>query len=148
MSDYGWNWRALSRAVKERDGWRCVRCGASGVELHAHHIVPLSRGGSNDMSNLVTLCRACHEAEHGRSFGWSSWELNDWTLFKLLAAGLFLTFLALVLDDWSFLLIAVGFLAFYLLGVLALGAVAVANERARQQLFRRLRQIRRKHRGG
>ena len=37
--------------------------------LHAHHIKPLSRGGSNKISNLMALCEGCHENKHGgRSF--------------------------------------------------------------------------------
>jgi len=35
------------------------------VELHAHHIVPLSDGGSDNQENLVTLCKECHKAVHG-----------------------------------------------------------------------------------
>ncbi|MCC6935559.1 MAG: HNH endonuclease [Thermomicrobiales bacterium] len=58
------DWDDRRRAVYRRDGYRCVNCGATDVELHAHHIVPLSVGGSNNTSNIVTLCRACHESLH------------------------------------------------------------------------------------
>ena len=61
---YGEDWRAVAKEVRRRDGWRCVECGATGVELHVHHIVPLSKGGRNDVDNLETLCRECHEAKH------------------------------------------------------------------------------------
>lgn len=33
-------------------------------DLHTHHIVPRSRGGSNYMDNLITLCRNCHVEIH------------------------------------------------------------------------------------
>jgi hypothetical protein len=57
----------LSHKVFERDGWRCTVPGCtSRGRLHAHHIRARSRGGSNDLSNLTTLCtmhhlRAVHE---------------------------------------------------------------------------------------
>ena len=49
--------------VLKRDGFRCVRCGASasdGAKLHVDHIIPVSRGGKTEMSNLQTLCEACN----------------------------------------------------------------------------------------
>ena len=47
----------------KRDGRRCCNCGASAD--HAHHIVPLSLGGLDALSNLVSLCGSCHGAVHG-----------------------------------------------------------------------------------
>jgi hypothetical protein len=53
-------------AVHERDRGQCANCRASGpdVTLDVHHIVPRGRGGSNRMSNLILLCRQCHDAAH------------------------------------------------------------------------------------
>ena len=44
------------------------RCGKCGVELQpglwqADHIVPLSKGGSNDVTNLLCVCIPCHKAK-------------------------------------------------------------------------------------
>jgi 5-methylcytosine-specific restriction endonuclease McrA len=36
-------------------------------DIHAHHIIPISQGGSNDLSNLITLCYDCHKKEHSRT---------------------------------------------------------------------------------
>lgn len=47
------------RAIWERDGWTCHECGAQS-DLEVDHIVPLVRGGSNDPSNLRTLCDRCN----------------------------------------------------------------------------------------
>ena len=56
-------WAAARRAVFERDGWRCVRCGRAG-RLECDHVTPLDRGGDPwDQANLQTLCRACHIAK-------------------------------------------------------------------------------------
>ena len=55
-------WRAVRRAVFERDGYRCVQCGRAG-RLEADHIEPLEREPGQDpfaMHGLQTLCRACH----------------------------------------------------------------------------------------
>ncbi|MGB4497084.1 MAG: HNH endonuclease [Methylococcaceae bacterium] len=41
----------------------CVACGIR-EKLHQHHLVPKSRGGSNDQTNLITLCVDCHEKIH------------------------------------------------------------------------------------
>jgi len=65
-SPYPENWNELSNAAKRRDGYKCTDCGASGVELHVHHIVPLSKGGTNDLDNLTTLCSHCHSMIHPR----------------------------------------------------------------------------------
>jgi 5-methylcytosine-specific restriction endonuclease McrA len=41
----------------------CSRCGNT-KELEAHHIRALKSGGSNELSNLITLCHDCHRAQH------------------------------------------------------------------------------------
>lgn len=61
---YPEDWSQRARAIKDRDGWRCRRCGASGQALHVHHIVSLSRGGTNEPDNLITLCETCHSEYH------------------------------------------------------------------------------------
>lgn len=49
--------------VLERDGRRCVVCGASasdGATLHVDHIVSVYNGGTNNLENLQTLCEPCN----------------------------------------------------------------------------------------
>jgi hypothetical protein len=36
-------------------------CGAAGA-LHAHHVIPRSRGGGDEIGNLITLCPGCHRS--------------------------------------------------------------------------------------
>jgi endogenous inhibitor of DNA gyrase (YacG/DUF329 family) len=55
----------------ERDNYRCQTCGKDIRENirfpgEAHHIVPISEGGSNKLENLRTLCYDCHKKEHSR----------------------------------------------------------------------------------
>jgi hypothetical protein len=45
--------------VFRRDGYRCVYC-ESTMRLVLDHVIPLSRGGSNDASNLVACCEPCN----------------------------------------------------------------------------------------
>ena len=56
---------AVSTAVFERDGWQCAFPGCSMRKtLDAHHIVFRSRGGSDELDNLVSLCRIHHDLIH------------------------------------------------------------------------------------
>ena len=66
---YPSDWHKRRRRVYKRDEYECRNCGAGGGrkgdnELHAHHIVPISDGGTHRMSNLATLCKDCHESIH------------------------------------------------------------------------------------
>jgi len=54
---------SLRFKILHRDQYRCQACGASpynGVELHIDHIVPVSKGGTNEESNLRALCSECN----------------------------------------------------------------------------------------
>ena len=54
----------VKQAVLSRDNYTCQICGKQKQHLHVHHIVFKSKGGSDRMDNLVTLCRECHEKIH------------------------------------------------------------------------------------
>lgn len=65
---YPKNWPEVARKIRRMDEFTCVACRATGVELHVHHIVYVSHFGTHKQTNLVTLCRPCHELEHKREF--------------------------------------------------------------------------------
>lgn len=46
--------------ILEAFGYRCAYCGASDVPLERDHRIPVSRGGSDDPSNLVPACKPCN----------------------------------------------------------------------------------------
>ena len=54
--------------VLKRNHYKCVKCGARppDVELEVDHILPVSRGGTNDLTNLRTLCRPCNQGKKDR----------------------------------------------------------------------------------
>lgn len=66
---YPSDWDSRRKEVYKRDGFTCQNCGAQGgphgnTELNAHHIIPKSKGGTHSTSNLVTICKSCHNAVH------------------------------------------------------------------------------------
>lgn len=60
----------LRHEVFKRDNYRCRECGATNKEttLEIDHIVPVAKGGNNDLSNLQTLCKTCNRAKHTRTW--------------------------------------------------------------------------------
>lgn len=53
----------LRFAILYRDNFRCQYCGATpqdGAKLHIDHIHPRSKGGTDDISNLITACEICN----------------------------------------------------------------------------------------
>ena len=46
----------------------CKNCDFVG-DTHFHHIVPKSRGGSDNPDNLIEVCHDCHRKIHGAEFG-------------------------------------------------------------------------------
>lgn len=52
----------LRRQVYERDGWACVRCGRT-TDLTVDHKWPHSKGGTNALENLQTLCGTCNQTK-------------------------------------------------------------------------------------
>ncbi len=55
---------------------KCFECETDAEEIHHHHVVPQSRGGTK----TVPLCHSCHAAAHGVD--------SDWTIAKLTSEAL------------------------------------------------------------
>ena len=47
-------------ALGESYGNKCLACGDTEAALEADHVVPLTRGGSNDIGNIQPLCGSCN----------------------------------------------------------------------------------------
>ena len=73
-------------AVFQRDDFTCRYCGFRSTQirvpmdcprwmsrarwralLHVDHVIPRSRGGTDDLENLVTACSACNLAKYDRT---------------------------------------------------------------------------------
>lgn len=44
-------------------GNRCLRCGDTEAVLEADHVVPLTKGGSDEISNIQPLCGSCNRSK-------------------------------------------------------------------------------------
>jgi len=54
---------SLRFKVLQRDDYTCRYCGAvraDGAVFQIDHVAPVSKGGTNDIANLVTACTACN----------------------------------------------------------------------------------------
>lgn len=54
----------FKQAAKARDRYKCQCCGKRGCRLEVHHLLSRSRGGSDKLANLITLCSNCHHLAH------------------------------------------------------------------------------------
>ena len=55
---YGPDWAATRLQILERDNYACRYCGKDAT--HVDHILPVSRGGTNDHENLAASCAHCN----------------------------------------------------------------------------------------
>lgn len=59
------DWELARSQVLSRDEFRCTSCKVSlGKDADVHHLLPRSMGGTDELSNLVTLCDGCHASHH------------------------------------------------------------------------------------
>jgi hypothetical protein len=60
-------WYRLLKIVFKRDNYTCSYCGGIGGKLEADHKIPISKGGTNELSNLTTSCRRCNRQKKDKS---------------------------------------------------------------------------------
>lgn len=78
------------RAVFVRDGGRCVYCGTPATSID--HVVPRSRGGAHEWSNVVSACRRCNHVKADRTVADLGWRLRQpeeptGTAWRILGTG-------------------------------------------------------------
>lgn len=56
-------WKVIRQRIFDRDDHTCAYCGVTGVALECDHIMPISKGGSNDDDNLTTACEPCNRSK-------------------------------------------------------------------------------------
>jgi hypothetical protein len=54
--------------VLHRDSFKCRYCGSEpgNDSLHVDHLIPVSKGGSDKMDNLVAACKPCNSGRSNR----------------------------------------------------------------------------------
>jgi hypothetical protein len=62
--------KSIRHEVFKRDNFKCCECGKNKDEtsLEIDHIIPVSRGGSDELENLQTLCCACNRSKSNRIY--------------------------------------------------------------------------------
>jgi len=59
--------------VLEKDNFTCQYCGAKttdeNVLLEVDHIIPISKGGDNNIENLITSCKKCNIGKSAKKLG-------------------------------------------------------------------------------
>lgn len=61
------NWSSIRLQVIARDGFVCAYCGEVTDDIHIDHVMPLSRGGSSEMGNLVVACPTCNVSKKDKT---------------------------------------------------------------------------------
>jgi len=57
----------IRKYILNRDSYCCGKCKSSYSDdrmMQVHHIIPVSDGGGDDLTNLITVCRNCHRKIH------------------------------------------------------------------------------------
>ncbi len=68
---YGAEWRAIRGQVLSRDKCVCAICGKPGAN-EVDHITPKASGGTDDLSNLRAVHKACHQHKSSSEGGTAS----------------------------------------------------------------------------
>lgn len=85
----GWPKRAAE--IRERDGYRCRRCGKHQDDekrrLSVDHVIPFRSFTdiveANDPSNLVALCHSCHAKKHRAEQLWLKGDVLDMWRYQI-----------------------------------------------------------------
>lgn len=69
------DWRRLRHIVFKRDNFTCQYCFQVDVRLACDHVIPYSRGGPTELSNLVTACVPCNSSKRDMTpEEWKEWR--------------------------------------------------------------------------
>lgn len=67
------DWEETRKRILKRDKWRCVKCDKplyeKGSRPNIDHIIDKADGGTDEDSNLRTLCPSCHSSRTAKESG-------------------------------------------------------------------------------
>ena len=66
MTTTSMTWNRLRNLVRNRDRAICYHCKKVASDGHCDHLIPLSRGGTDAISNLVWSCSQCNLSKGNR----------------------------------------------------------------------------------
>lgn len=61
---YGSAWKKIRKQALARDNFLCIPCERNGIYTPASevdHVTPKSRGGTDELNNLQSICSDCHK---------------------------------------------------------------------------------------
>lgn len=62
--------------IHHRDNYKCVYCGEP--SQHVDHVIPVSKGGTNDLDNLVAACSTCNLAKSDKLLSELGWTIGGY----------------------------------------------------------------------
>jgi 5-methylcytosine-specific restriction endonuclease McrA len=60
------SWGKIRWSILVRDKFKCQYCGRKVIDnivLHVDHLIPVSKGGTNNPNNLITSCSECNQGK-------------------------------------------------------------------------------------
>lgn len=70
-------WIRLRKVVFDRDNYTCTYCGNKSEKLECDHIIPISKGGLDDIENLTTSCLRCNRQKKDKTVEqFKEWRTN------------------------------------------------------------------------
>lgn len=80
----------LRERIRQRDGGGCAYCRRGDVAVFVDHVLPRSRGGSDNIRNLVLACVRCNSSKGSKTLTeWlkcASCPIPRWRSFAHIAA--------------------------------------------------------------
>ena len=75
-SSKGRDWNAIRSAVLQRDGYLCAYCNREADTVD--HIVPKAKGGTDEITNLVSACLECNGRKQDKTIVRLTWFNPRW----------------------------------------------------------------------
>ena len=59
------HWKKIRARVLAAGGYECVYCGTND-KLSVDHVIPISKGGTDEFENLVVACISCNSKKNSK----------------------------------------------------------------------------------